>query len=261
MAQRAPVGRLVVSGHISIPHRWFGWLRTGFVWQFIYNWVFAWLLATLRDGWLRRASAFLPQMQSAGISSNWVSTGQFTFHDDGTLSGFGLSAGIGQSLLRWGAFRTSGWDCNRPYYNERPAGIVLYQALTSDEARREVDLLLAAWSCRKGRSMYIVMCVMGDASLLPDAGRVAAVGYRWSTYSSLLVSRRLAGHLQSSTLCVRARTKVMKKTTIRFCRGSDEDSIKHACMLLTYYRRFLCPTGVYKLALGFYQGITDKNAW
>lgn len=90
------------------------------------------------------------RMQSARylIYELGISTRQFTFHDDGTLSGFGLSRQELDSLFCDGsAFRTSGCsDCNRPYYNERPAGILYNypRALTSDEARREVDLLLAS---------------------------------------------------------------------------------------------------------------------
>jgi biotin synthase-related radical SAM superfamily protein len=51
---------------------------------------------------------------------------RFTFEQNGRICGFGLSAAELRALLADGqAFRTSGCPaCNRPYYNERPRGVM-----------------------------------------------------------------------------------------------------------------------------------------
>lgn len=66
--------------------------------------------------------------------------------DDGRLTEFGMTATRLKELLADGeAFRTAGCPaCNRPYYNERPGG-VLYnypRPLTPEEAEREIKLLI-----------------------------------------------------------------------------------------------------------------------
>lgn len=66
--------------------------------------------------------------------------------DDGRLTDFGVTATRLKELLADGeAFRTAGCPaCNRPYYNERPGG-VLYnypRPLTLEEAEREIELLM-----------------------------------------------------------------------------------------------------------------------
>jgi len=71
----------------------------------------------------------------------------FRYAAGGRLVGYGLSPEHLISLLHTGdAFRTSGCPgCNRPYYNERPGG-VLYnypRPLTAAEADREIGSLLA----------------------------------------------------------------------------------------------------------------------
>jgi biotin synthase-related radical SAM superfamily protein len=65
---------------------------------------------------------------------------------EGRILALGLAdAELRQALASGEAFRTSGCpDCNRPYYNERPGG-VLYnypRPLNPQEARQEVDELL-----------------------------------------------------------------------------------------------------------------------
>jgi biotin synthase-related radical SAM superfamily protein len=64
----------------------------------------------------------------------------FSFDAEGRLTGLGLMAP--DDLLADGAaFRTSGCpDCNRPYYNERPGGVMYNypRPLTKDEARRAI---------------------------------------------------------------------------------------------------------------------------
>jgi lipoyl synthase len=64
----------------------------------------------------------------------------------GMLLSFGVSAAHLQEMLAGGeAFRTSGCpDCNRPYYNERPGGVMYNypRPLTHAEAEREVAGLL-----------------------------------------------------------------------------------------------------------------------
>jgi biotin synthase-related radical SAM superfamily protein len=66
---------------------------------------------------------------------------------DGRITSLGLPAEELASLLAdSAAFRTSGCpDCNRPYYNERPGGVIYNypRPLTPEEARREVATLLA----------------------------------------------------------------------------------------------------------------------
>lgn len=51
---------------------------------------------------------------------------RFTFDQDGRIAGFGLSQdALHRALADGQAFRTSGCpDCNRPYYNERPRGVM-----------------------------------------------------------------------------------------------------------------------------------------
>ncbi|MHB9033044.1 MAG: radical SAM protein, partial [Anaerolineae bacterium] len=55
-----------------------------------------------------------------------LSDARFTFDAEGQLTGFGISPAELHDLLADGtAFRTSGCpDCNRPYYNERPGGVM-----------------------------------------------------------------------------------------------------------------------------------------
>ncbi len=70
-----------------------------------------------------------------------------SFDGAGCMTSLGLSSKQLAELLADGeAFRTAGCpDCNRPYYNERPAGpIYNYPApLTAQQASQELDLLLA----------------------------------------------------------------------------------------------------------------------
>lgn len=66
----------------------------------------------------------------------------------GKIRGYGMDARALEGILRGGdAFRTSGCPgCNRPYYNERPGG-VLYnypRALSDAESRHEIESLLAS---------------------------------------------------------------------------------------------------------------------
>ncbi|MGI5915503.1 MAG: radical SAM protein [Anaerolineae bacterium] len=68
-------------------------------------------------------------------------------YDEGRLIGFGPTMPWLREWLRDGeAFRTSGCpDCNRPYYNERPGGILYNypRPLTPDEVDREIESLLS----------------------------------------------------------------------------------------------------------------------
>ncbi len=82
------------------------------------------------------------------IRNNSARAEQFQFAEGGALLGCGLPRARLRELLGSGeAFRTAGCaDCNRPYYNERPGG-VLYnypRPLTPDEAQAEADALLAS---------------------------------------------------------------------------------------------------------------------
>ncbi|HEY3314790.1 MAG TPA: radical SAM protein [Bacillota bacterium] len=67
---------------------------------------------------------------------------------DGRVAGFGLPAATIRELLASGeAFQTAGCpDCNRPYYNERPGGVMYNypRPLTSEEAAAAIDLVLSA---------------------------------------------------------------------------------------------------------------------
>jgi len=66
---------------------------------------------------------------------------------DSRLCRYGMGAQRLHSLLAGGdAFRTSGCaGCNRPYYNERPGGVMYNypRPLTQEEAREEVEALVA----------------------------------------------------------------------------------------------------------------------
>lgn len=70
---------------------------------------------------------------------------RFRFDDAGRLVGFGVAEEeLGDLLADGGAFRTSGCpDCNRPYYNERPGGVMYNYArpLTAAEAAQELALV------------------------------------------------------------------------------------------------------------------------
>lgn len=72
----------------------------------------------------------------------------FAFDGDGRLRSYGLDECALRAALEGGeAFRTAGCPgCNRPYYNERPGGVMYNYArpLTAAEAEREVGLLVAS---------------------------------------------------------------------------------------------------------------------
>jgi biotin synthase-related radical SAM superfamily protein len=69
---------------------------------------------------------------------------RFTFHSNGRISGFGLSTDVLRAALLDGqAFRTSGCAaCNRPYYNERPRGVMYNYPRPLDSAEVEAALTL-----------------------------------------------------------------------------------------------------------------------
>jgi biotin synthase-related radical SAM superfamily protein len=77
-----------------------------------------------------------------------VDSRQFRYNESGHLVGFGIPLTRLSLLLQDGStFRTSGCaGCNRPYYNERPSGVMYNypRPLTVEESVREVALLLAA---------------------------------------------------------------------------------------------------------------------
>ena len=72
---------------------------------------------------------------------------QLSFSKTGHLIGYGIPLTQLRLLLQDGsAFRTSGCaDCNRPYYNERPGGVMYNypRPLDAEESTREVEFLLA----------------------------------------------------------------------------------------------------------------------
>lgn len=77
-----------------------------------------------------------------GLLAELVDALGFRFDEKGRLVSLGLGREelkrLSQLLLSGDAFRTSGCpDCNRPYYNERPGGVIYNypRPLTEDEAR------------------------------------------------------------------------------------------------------------------------------
>ncbi|MCE5259385.1 MAG: radical SAM protein [Chloroflexi bacterium] len=75
-----------------------------------------------------------------------IPSGQFTFDAVGRLTGFGIGIDKLISYLGDGAaFRTSGCpDCNRPYYNERPGGVMYnYPRPLSVQELSDTKVLLA----------------------------------------------------------------------------------------------------------------------
>lgn len=70
----------------------------------------------------------------------------FAFDEQGRVASFGLDEAALRAALAGGeAFRTAGCPgCNRPYYNERPGGVMYNYArpLKAAEAEREVETLL-----------------------------------------------------------------------------------------------------------------------
>lgn len=75
-----------------------------------------------------------------------VDPGRFSFDEGGRLVGLGLGAEeqdrLWRLLVSGDAFRTSGCpDCNRPYYNERPGGVIYNypRPLTTGEAEAALE--------------------------------------------------------------------------------------------------------------------------
>jgi biotin synthase-related radical SAM superfamily protein len=78
------------------------------------------------------------------IANGATAANRFVYDPDGRIAGFGLSpAGLRAALLDGQAFRTSGCPgCNRPYYNERPGGVMYNYPRPLEPA--EVHAALAA---------------------------------------------------------------------------------------------------------------------
>jgi len=77
------------------------------------------------------------------ITHDLARAGDFAFSLSGRLNNFG-SADLKSLLADGAAFQTSGCpDCNRPYYNERPAGAMYNYArpLSGDEIRQVMAML------------------------------------------------------------------------------------------------------------------------
>lgn len=87
------------------------------------------------------------------LARGLASAEAFRYRDDGALATFGLPEAVLGDLLAGGdAFRTSGCpDCNRPYYNERPGGVMYNypRPLTPSEAEAEVTALLCGLEKRR----------------------------------------------------------------------------------------------------------------
>lgn len=80
------------------------------------------------------------------LSRRLIDLGAIRF-EGGRVAGFRVPGATIRGLLSGGeAFQTAGCpDCNRPYYNERPGGIMYNfpRPLTSEEAVAAIDLVLA----------------------------------------------------------------------------------------------------------------------
>jgi biotin synthase len=72
--------------------------------------------------------------------------GGFRFDDEGRVVGFGMTEEKLRDLLADGvAFQTSGCpDCNRPYYNERPGGVMYNHArpLSGKEIKHAITIIM-----------------------------------------------------------------------------------------------------------------------
>jgi biotin synthase-related radical SAM superfamily protein len=81
------------------------------------------------------------------VVAKHMESSRFRFDELGRLTGYGIEAAELRYLLQEGtAFRTSGCpDCNRPYYNERPGGVMYNYArpLSAQESAREIEMLFA----------------------------------------------------------------------------------------------------------------------
>ena len=89
------------------------------------------------------------QAASFLLRKGWLDFSSLTF-TEGRLVSFGLSVSRLQEYLREGeAFQTSGCpDCNRPYYNERPGGVIYnYPRPLTD--KEEVTALMVLWQSLK----------------------------------------------------------------------------------------------------------------
>lgn len=107
------------------------------------------LIGTLMAGQPPPDLAAYRRMQVARwlVIGRHMNSSQFSYDVDGELVGYGIHLTQLSVLLQEGnAFRTSGCaDCNRPYYNERPGGVMYNypRPLDTVESTREVELLLA----------------------------------------------------------------------------------------------------------------------
>ncbi len=82
------------------------------------------------------------------LARDFATASAMRFGSDGEIRDYGLPRSDLTALLANGdAFRTSGCpDCNRPYYNERPGGVIYNypRPLTPREAECEITALLAS---------------------------------------------------------------------------------------------------------------------
>lgn len=80
------------------------------------------------------------------ISNNLIKRDNFNFSDSGQLIDYGLAKQKLKAVLQDGtAFQTSGCpDCNRPYYNEKPGGVIYNypRPLYKSEIQAAVELVL-----------------------------------------------------------------------------------------------------------------------
>jgi biotin synthase len=70
----------------------------------------------------------------------------FEFNEKGQISGFGYTVDELMEIVRPSAFQTSGcMDCNRPYYNERPGGIMFNYPVepSHDDFKKAMELALS----------------------------------------------------------------------------------------------------------------------
>jgi len=82
------------------------------------------------------------------LRHNLAKAAEYEYDGVGRIASLGLTGEkLAEAVQGGAAFRTSGCDsCNRPYYNERPGGVIYNYArpLTPEEARQEIDALMAS---------------------------------------------------------------------------------------------------------------------
>jgi len=126
------------------------------------------------------------------LSRGLTSLGIMRFGRLGEIVSYGLQTQLLVQLLAGGdAFRTLGCpDCNRPYYNERPGGVIYNypRPLTFAEAAREVDALVATLDAGLEEPVPRALLATMDDATIPEGdaptGSASGAAFRKELYDA-----------------------------------------------------------------------------